>query len=766
MPELRKLHGVQLRDTRDDALTRAVRDAASALESLAPHASGLGQEIPESIRRAVENLDTALAKEEIVLAIVGEANVTRALLRMFLGEAIRGTKSKRERVVRLRAGATFDYAAKKKDGSVIRFARSAPDRDPIYKKAIDDAESKVREAEAARAALVRSVEEKRAFVRAAEEDIARANEALEEMGHRFAEAWRAHRAAEGRTSAIARAEPDLPAMFKANPAWWAFWIWVWRWIVAGRWRDERAAYAQNRAELAAATERVVELERNAKTVEQAREDGKTQRDEETAKLARAHDALANGEVALSEECAVSAAKATVESLVRERQKHAGERREEFFSDLGEIDSSARGDDIDALDIELPKSAAISIAPGVALAFDPQRDVGAVDGYVLVRDPLDKLERDATLRDKLPRALSFAMRDALKNEIAPALTRVSEAKHRVVAAKFGLAIRACIANVERAREAAEVEHQRRLGALESQRIPHPAAFRAKQIARSESAIEKGADDVLATALAHVHEKILELKTSWIDRISSSARKRELDDAIREINQRGKLHVLELLEATSERIAREMQSVGETLERWALDEIQTSYRVQKRVRAESLAPVASEVTGEDLAVAVPASAPLAGARETFQRTRLRISTACALALGAVSGVSGYFVSHHALVRAGLAAVLGLILGSFAGRFKKIDSLRTDCLARATGYVDAIDEKVATLLRTKRGAIAEGIRAALDDALGETLERLNDAITRLMTIEKNAIEAERSALANLDATRGTLAEHDSRLASALKE
>lgn len=745
-----------------DALTRAVKDAASALEMLTPHAASLGQAVPESIQRACDNVEGELAKKEVVLAVVGEASMRRALLRLAIGgDAIRGPKAKRERTVTLRAGPAFDYSAHKADGTLLRFARSMPDRDPQYKKSIDDAEAGVREAESARGAIATSVEESRASVRKVEEAIAAADVELETMGEHFADAWRAHRAAEGRVAAIDRVEPDLPAIFRGAPRWWAFWVWILRWMVASKWRTELAAHAQNRAESRAAHERATELEAIAKGVESAREQGKAHRDAETARLARAHDALAAMEVTLSEECAVTAAEAAVESLIVDRAKHAGERKDEFFADLADYDASARGDDVVTMDVELPKTAPVPMPEGITLVFGADVPKEA-DGYVLVRDAMDKTTRDGDLRARLPCALNLVIREALKKDLADILARLAAGKHRVVAARFAIAMRACIAEVQKARSVAEEQHQRRLGALESQRIPHPAEFRKRQVARSAAPIEKGADDVLAGALAQTHDALEKLRREWLDRVTNARKKKQLDAAIAEINQRGRLRVLELLEGTSEHIAREMQSVGETLERWALDEIQASYRVQKRVRAESLAPVASEVTGEDLGFAVTPIAPLAGTSEAFERTRLRISLGAASGAAIAGATTGMLVGG--VTRGVAGAVIGILVGAFAGRLKSPDTLRTDCLGRVASWVDDVDRKTAALLRAKRDDIESGIRTALDEALGETLERLNDAITRLLTIERNAIEGERATLANLDATRGTLDEHDARLKAAL--
>ncbi|HEY1958442.1 MAG TPA: hypothetical protein VGH28_22650 [Polyangiaceae bacterium] len=226
----------------------------------------------------------------------------------------------------------------------------------------------------------------------------------------------------------------------------------------------------------------------------------------------------------------------------------------------------------------------------------------------------------------------------------------------------------------------------------------------------------------------------------------------------------MRVLELLESVSEHVAREMQSASESLERWALDEVQSSYKTSKKVRAESLAPVASEITGEDLAGEIAPRVPIPTALATFRKQRVRIAVAGGVSLAAAGTGAGVVAGGH--VAAAVGAFVGLGLGVATSWLKPTTSLRADCLASIQRYAAEVTRASCGLVDQKRADVENGIRSALDAALGETLERLNDAITRLMTVERNAIEAERAALARLASTDATLEEHDKRLASRLAE
>jgi len=742
---------------RDDAssLTATVRGAADALRALVPHAAGLGPGVAEEIQSVIHDVEPTLTKTELSLVVVGSPAAQRTLLRAVLGDAfVRPSPGTHERVTRIRAAESFDYVAHMRDGTTTRFARTVPDKDPVYKRSLEEAEQVVADAINARKALENDVEANRSEVRVVERSIRDLETKLEAAGETFAAAWRAQKAATTRLVEIERAEPKVPALLLKSPPWWAVWLWLWRLVVRRKWRAPLALHAHNRAQADVTRARVSDLTTEAQQAETHRDAIRAQRDEETVHLEKAQAALAAVEVVLSEEATVAVAHARVEELLRERSRHAGERKEEFFADLREMDGTSRGDTIDELEVELPEGHSGAPPPAVTLVLGGKVTLEH-DAIVAVRSSSqEQLKADGLA---LPLVATVTMKSAsdrtLWHDVRATLVR-AKGSNVIQPAKVAMRLRACIAELARAHEEAESEHQRRLGVLESQRIPHPTEFRSRQIARSEPAIQKGADDVLASSLARVEAGFEALRKEWLEHLSSARRKSRIDACIRDINQRGKMRVLELIEATSEHIAREMQSIGETLERWALDEIQTSYRTTKRMRAESLAPVASDVTGEDLAAPIATLVPISGAREAFRRQRVLIGFAGALACAGAA----------TFIRPGLGTAIGALVGLFTAFLKPSSSLRKACLEQAEAYAGAASRRVCTTLREKRPALALGIRASLDEALADTLERLNESITRLMRIERDAIATERSMLSNLSSARGTLEQHDMYLRNGL--
>jgi hypothetical protein len=745
----------------------AVRRAAEALAALAPHGLVLGAGVAELLEDATRDVEVLLARTDLTLAVVADAAGRRALLRAVLGDAVvRTPVARRERVTRVRIGESFDYVAHARDGEVVPFALTVPDKDPIYQRSIEKAERDALEAIGARRVLENDVEAHRNSVRAIESSICALHEELEAADNSARDAWATQQAAEAKLVAVERAAPHIPQVFLKAPPRWAFWLWLLRWIVRGKWREPLARYALNSAQVSIARARVRDLASETSRTETARDDVEARRVLATSRLVEEQADLARAELVLGEEARVAAARARIEQLLRERLSHVGERREEFFTDLRELDETPRGDAITELDIELPDHHPGALPRGVGLVFAAAPLEEAIAAFVAEHDGLVLVRGTAagarpalvdTLRLRLPLAATFTIGTGppglMPHEVRETLARVRDCKF-ILPAKLVLRLRACISDVDRARVAAETEHQRRLDALESQRIPDPNEFRTRRIARSEPAIEKGADGVIETSVEHVRAVFEALKKDWSQRVSEATGTRKLEDCIRDINEHGKIRVLELLEETCELIAREMQSLGETLERWALDEVKTSYLTARRMRAQSLAAVASEITADDLVSPIATLVPIGGAPEAFRRQRVLIGLVGA-ALGALAG---------SWIRPGLGTAVGALVGVFCAYLKPSASLRKTSLRLVEAYVDGTYKRVSLELRQRRPAVVQGIRASLDAALAGTLERLNESITRLMTVERDAIAREQAVLLELVSTRGTLEEHDTRLRECL--
>jgi hypothetical protein len=172
--------------------------------------------------------------------------------------------------------------------------------------------------------------------------------------------------------------------------------------------------------------------------------------------------------------------------------------------------------------------------------------------------------------------------------------------------------------------------------------------------------------------------------------------------------------------------------------------------RRLGAEALAPVASELTREDLERELLAVQPVQGAMDAFEKQRVGYGLG-GVAAGAVLGT---------LIAPGIGTAVGAVLGVLAGLLKGTESLKLECIAKIDSHLSDTEGHAHAQLQGKRPDLARIIRLVLDEALEDALGRLNDAITRLMTIELRAIETERAKLERLTATRHTLEECDRRL------
>jgi hypothetical protein len=332
-----------------------------------------------------------------------------------------------------------------------------------------------------------------------------------------------------------------------------------------------------------------------------------------------------------------------------------------------------------------------------------------------------------------------------------LERFEGERSVVVAWREALHMRAQVVELSKAQARQEEASRKRLSGLESKRIPDPAVFRQQLLDRVQGAIEEGADHVLATALDSLHAAIEGLRSEWKHQIASATSRAEIDAGIAVIDQSAAGRIAEALEQTAEIVARESHEVTERLQGWAIDEIHTHYQLVRRLGAEALAPVASELTREDLERELLAAQPFDGAKEAFEKQRVGYGLG-GVAAGAALGT---------LIAPGIGTAVGAIIGVFAGLLKGTDSLKQECVTKIDLCLNESESHARAQLQGKRSDLSRVIRVALDEALEEALGRLSDAIARLMEVERRAIDRERTKLAEIGEARRALEACDERLA-----
>jgi hypothetical protein len=196
---------------------------------------------------------------------------------------------------------------------------------------------------------------------------------------------------------------------------------------------------------------------------------------------------------------------------------------------------------------------------------------------------------------------------------------------------------------------------------------------------------------------------------------------------------------------------LHDATERLLAWAVQEIHAHYRLVRRLGEEALAPVASELTREDLERELLAGQPFDGAKAAFEKLRVGYGLG-GVAAGAALGT---------LIAPGIGTAVGAVLGVFAGLLKGTDSLKQECLGKIDACLNEAESHARAQLQGKRSDLSRVIGVALDEGVEESLRQLDDAIRRLMMVERKAIERERTKLANLGEARIAYEACDERLA-----
>jgi hypothetical protein len=749
------------------SLPEEVRQVADALLKLLETTPDVPTHVRTGIRVACAGSHGSSESSEtrLTVALVGDAGVgRRTLVNALLGERVlpTGTPRRGSTVTIVRSASTVEFSALSVDGrSVAKLSRTLPDRQGLFEKSMAQIDRET----AATVAL-----------------LARLQAARERAG-----------------SLEPLAPLDSPR--GAASVWFALWSWILRVLLQWPWVKQLAPRASDPA-----------------TRRGTSPDGASEREEARAAI----DAL---ERELAGMRSVERLAEHAQLLQVERQKYEQERRALFLSQVREFDGTDIAErvvdyparyvpqgltlidlpcppgagapafekirarvarDVDALvvvaDVAKPPSDATASVvralsdlvpvPLVVLTKAEGR-LQLVDGEPndRVATRIDRVRREAldraaaVLGARLGRAqcIAVAAEAALDEPPASALAdqfhaAIGALRERfesegpvVIAWRDALRMRAGVAELSRVQSREEESSRRRLSRLESERIPDPEEFRRRLLDGLQGAIEEGADQVLAAAMAGLRAAIEGLRSEWSERIVSATSRGELDASIAAIDASAAGRVAEALEQTAEFVARSLHDATERLLAWAVQEIHAHYRLVRRLGEEALAPVASELTREDLERELLAGQPFDGAKAAFEKLRVGYGLG-GVAAGAALGT---------LIAPGIGTAVGAVVGVLAGLLKGTDSLKQECLAKIDACLNEAESHACAQLQGKRGDLSRVIGVALDEAIEESLRQLDDAIRRLMTVERKAIERERTKLANLGDARRAHEACDERLA-----
>jgi hypothetical protein len=758
------------------SLPEEARQTAAALLKLLEKPGGaFPTHLRAEARTVCEGASRRLTETRLTIALVGDAGAgRRTLINALLGERVlpTGTPRRGSTVTIVRRAPVCEFSALSLDGrSVARLSRRMPDRQALFEKSMAQID---REAAATEAVATRLQEARQ-----------RASSLETAMG----QAPRVERPT---------AKPDRP--------WIALWAWILRLLLRLSWvkrlapptrsdgwahprevpegapvgaqlEEERARIAALELELAGmpTVEQIAahgqrlqserekyDSERRATFLAQVRDFDGTDIAERIVEYPAKH--VPEGLTLMDLPCSPAASTPVVDK-VRNRVLQEADALvlvADLARPLGQATTSlvrALGDLVPVLLVVLTKADA---ALNDVAAGAEDRVSSGIER--LRREALDRMARalDADLK-RAPcivlaaeaalgaRPEASGLEEHFGATLGAILERFESERPVVVAWREALRMRGRIAELSTVQAREEQASRKRLSGLESKRIPDPAEFRRQLLDRVQGAIEEGADQVLAAALGGLHDAIERLRSEWKQQISSGTSRSEIDACIAVVDESAPGRIADALEQTAEIVARESHDVTERLQAWAINEIHTHYQLVRRLGAEALAPVASELTREDLERELLAAQPFVGAKEAFEKQRVGYGLG-GVAAGAALGT---------LIAPGIGTAVGAMLGVFAGLLKGTDSLKQECNAKIDACLNESESHARAQLQGKRSDLSRVIRVALGEALEEALGRLSDAIARLMEVERRAIERERAKLADLGEARQVLEACESRLA-----
>lgn len=227
-----------------DALVVEVRAALETLTRLLDHEELFSEQVVSSIRSAMADAESRLAREELRVIVVGEPGSGKStLLDALIGERLLGTK-KTDAPVTLRSAPELDYRARLAGGALERFSARAPDETASMRRELDGLESAIAEADREQTDALRELTAAGAALEVVEDELGEISRELDGVRQEAERAITVSSALDGDhvelDAAAHRAEHALPAWARRRPAWWAIWLWfVWLIVAPFLWNRMR-----------------------------------------------------------------------------------------------------------------------------------------------------------------------------------------------------------------------------------------------------------------------------------------------------------------------------------------------------------------------------------------------------------------------------------------------------------------------------------------------------------------------------------------------
>ncbi len=339
------------------------------------------------------------------------------------------------------------------------------------------------------------------------------------------------------------------------------------------------------------------------------------------------------------------------------------------------------------------------------------------------------------------------------EVAKIFKLLESERTMVLGARAASAIRYCVQRIGEAEAQAEQKYTRRIAELETQRLPDPRAFQARQLAKVEDELQAYSDSIAENARGVMSDGIDEMQELWIAAIRSGSSKDQVKQTVARLSERAPEEMARVMAKMDKKVAEWSGEATRRLEAPLLEELRERYRIVQKMTGNGRAVQLGNVGAASAAMhAGNLYAGVAEAVKNFESEQFGIGAGGAAA-GAVIGT---------MVMPGLGTAIGAAIGAFSGLFKTLDSLKMDCAREIRKGLGETKTNLGNELASIGPDVQRAMRATLASGLADSISRFESWINEVMAVERKQIEKERQKLSHLIQSQNALVLHDQSLAN----
>ena len=322
---------------------------------------------------------------------------------------------------------------------------------------------------------------------------------------------------------------------------------------------------------------------------------------------------------------------------------------------------------------------------------------------------------------------------------------------VLGARSATALRYCVQRIKEAEIRAELAYKERIANLEKHRLPNPAEFQARQLARIGDAIQAQSDAIAKLAVQQMENGVESIKRDWLSRIQAGTTKDQVKEIAAQLGQQGQHALGRVVQSVQSTVGQASGRAIKELETPLLEELSERYRIVQAMKG-SGKTVQLEGVGTYMTTthAVNIQAGVSKAVSDFETEQLAIGAGGAAA-GAAIGT---------LILPGIGTIVGGLIGALAGFFKTLDSLKADCRKEVSKSLGDAKKNLAAQLSSVGPGVEKSLVKVLGKCLSDEVKRFQSWIDKVMEAERIEIEKERHMLSDLLQISGKLVEHDTSL------